>query len=264
MKVGRPQGNPSTHSKVIREGTGSKNLQKTADSISPHVISPHPLSKENPQGLPSHSARSEALDTIRILIRMINRDSPRQKALLPLLQLVRELPAERDGTPLDSRDRRLLQNVLREWRKRFGGELNPKIRSRLEILERQLNPGEGEGFYLFSGEPDPEHSYPRVFVEERRKASAGKPEGPLLILDMELPELGRVRSSLSGGDGGIECRIACDSGTTRRRLRRALPRLRKRLASFRLKDLVLGRIRKPDAQNSSSAAGKGRGIHLWG
>ncbi len=219
--------------------------------------------------------QTEIVHTVRTLIALLDRNAPRQKALLSLLQLIRELPAANDGGIPDTKDRRLLQKVLKAWAERFGSELDLRGRSRLELLEKQLSPGQDESFYLYFVEKKNEGTPSRFSVEEKR-TGAGKEKPPRLVLEMELPELGGVCSTLTGGGTGTECRIVCDSGRTRGRIRRRLPYLRERLTPFGLKELTLGRLRRSRgkgpgrvSKGTDPAAGiagrnDGKGVHLWG
>jgi hypothetical protein len=203
----------------------------------------------------------------------MDRGSPKQKALISLLQLVRELPAGSDGNPLNSGDSRLLRRILTLWRERFGAELDSEGRGRMEMLEKQLAPGREEPVVLFAGEAGPEGPRSRLLAEEKgENGNAGGEEAARLVLDMVLPRLGRIRSTLQGGETGAECRIACGSGRTRRLLRKSLPGLRKRLSGIPMRTLSLGRLKEtregpegtvPEAGRGNPDGGK-RGIGLWG
>lgn len=271
MKIGGAQDKPLANT----AGTGARSPSETqggrAVTSDPGTARPQSV----PAGKEGLASRLRGIpDTLSTLIPLLDRGSQRQKALLSLLQLVRELPAGEDGSPVDSGDSRLLRKVLILWRERFGAELDPRGRGRLELLERQLSPGQDEPFYLFAGEAAAEGSRFSLRAKGRRTGGQGDVEEEArLVLDMELPRLERVRSILKGTDTGAECRIDCASGKTRRSLRKSLPELRRRLkAGIPLKNLSLGRLREvreegnvpgPKARRSDADEGR-RGIGLWG
>ena len=271
MKVNRSREDQvaaSVHSSREKVLKGAKKIAESGQSRSEAPVRTGDSAKN---GFSVPFSRTELSDTVRTLINILDRNSPRQQAVLSLLQLTRELPVNEDGSLRDSSDSRLLQTILKHWRERFGDDLGLEGRRRLELIEKQLSSVREDGYCLFSTEAGQDGFRFRLSVEERENRVLDECHSSLLVLDMELKELGLIRSRLGGEEGQLECRISCESGSTLRRLRKAFPVLRKRLAPFRIKELSLGKfhsnrgIKEHTAGGGvGSAEGKKKGIRLWG
>jgi len=254
MKVRNPPGNI----------TGTvKN--KTASSVSKSEIS---WTKSSPG---SAKPRKEGPVTARHLLLWKNIDSIINRldrknrihlTLIPLLNLIKELPAGPDGLPLNTQDKHLLLKILDAWKGLNGHSLAEKSKVEVERLERILE-NDGGTRYLFVQKPL--YKSPEISLRVEDVPSESKEDLNLSRLDMRLNlnRLGRFQILIEQKDKIRICSIYGEQPQSCREVKKARKTLLERIINRGL-SLTSLKIRKKPLPSEEQDSQIQKGIQLWG
>ncbi|MDA3957706.1 flagellar hook-length control protein FliK [Oceanispirochaeta sp.] len=214
------------------------------------------------------SRRDIFFTNLESLLKILDRKSNVQRSLIPLLQLMKQLPTGKEGLPADTSDSRLLLTVIRQWKGLYAPDLPGKLLSDLETLERVFQEEEGEKYFLILKE-DPRRKIPELLIRE--KNSRGKEDGTdrktghsQLDLSLNLKRLGPVRVVLEERGEMKTCLIQCQDKKSHKIIRRNLSRLKDQINKRGL-TLHNLKVQKKDlsSPDKTEEDGKHR-IILWG
>ena len=261
MKIDIKTGIPS---RVDRVSSSAVSGAEITSANSTTVAAPGAASIEG--GFSRKEAYSIILES---LLKILDRKSQVQTSILPLLQLLKQIPSGKDGLPADTSDRRLLMSVLKQWRELHTPKLPGKIISDFENLEKILQ-GERRDNYLLILKELPDQKLPALMIREeqaREKKSKDSPEKWVKRLDLifSLIHLGSVRVILEKQGERRTCLIQCEDTKGHRIIRTSLFQLRERLLK---KGLVLSRLKvqkKPISHpfTEESQESHEEGVTLW-
>jgi len=170
----------------------------------------------------------------------------------------------------ESSDALLMGRFLRAWNRRYGAELPTDVRKKLTVLEGILNPPPGRDpsdqapFYVISGGPGEDPRNPRWTLRVERQPPRKEKEECRAVLDMECPQLGRIRTVLTLGTSDSRCLFYPSLRKTRRLLRGALKSFGRRLAGRGLPVPSMAVASGHQAEKEIGKKTGETGVRLWG
>jgi hypothetical protein len=205
------------------------------------------------------------------LMKILDRKSQVQTSIIPLLQLLKQMPVDREGLPADTADRRLLLAVFRQWREHNSSDLPGRVLSDFETLEKLLQ-GEGREKYLFIQRDNPEQGIPEIVIREEEQdgenplfGKEGSPRGRL-DLRFNLLHLGPVRVLLEKQKERLNCLIQCEDRQGHKVVRAGLSSLKEQLrrSEFPLGSVKVQKKALPSQKVDDFRKDRERGVTLWG
>ncbi len=253
MKVRQTTENMSDS--AVNRGSDSPPVYGTAKSPAGRTRSDHPLNERTGSG--------------RILIRLIDsvisrldRNNKIHNTLVPLLNLVRQMPSGPDGLPLNSKDRELFLKVLDLWKTAHGSSLDQKTLKEIGNMERLIQYDDSPNILFLQ---KPTTHLPGILIRGDDSSPGKKAEGESERLDMilELKELGRFQIILDQKGPDRSCTILTEKLRSFRKLKGERKKLIERIAERGFLLSVLKIRNRPPSVDVADKNEK-RGIQVWG
>ena len=196
------------------------------------------------------------------LIQLLDRTKPKHLSLIPLLNLMKELPSGPDGVPLNTKDRELLLRILILWK--GENRLPPGSKADREY-ERILRILQDRGEPRFQFVQKPYDQKPGLTILEESPSSGNREEDRARSLEMRLSlnRLGEFRILLEQRGRIRSCLIFAEKDRSRREVKKAGKRLKNRILERGMGPVSLKIKSNPYLPDDSGMTDR-KGVQLWG